>query len=177
MKNQHSDFIHLAHITLLFVLMNCATIGMAQSVNEDFVNAHNVERETLSIPLLVWNETLATYAYQYATTQDTNEGGCSGALVHSGGPYGENLYWYWTSDGSLPTPSQAVSAWISEKSDYDYETNTCATGQVCGHYTQVVWATTLHVGCVSHVCTSTQGATYIICSYDPPGNISGERPY
>ena len=178
MKNQHHDFLNLGDlVTLLLVFMYCATIGMAQSVNDEFLNAHNSERETLGIPLLVWDDTLATYANEYATSEDTPQGGCSGALVHSGGPYGENLYWYWTSDGTLATPSQAVSAWISENIYYDYQTNTCATGEVCGHYTQVVWAGTSRVGCVAHACTSNPGATYTICSYDPAGNVVGEFPY
>nr|prf protein 1a,pathogenesis related [Nicotiana sp.] len=40
--------------------------------------------------------------------------------------------------------------WVDEKQYYDHDSNTCAQGQVCGHYTQVV---------------------------DPPGNWRGESPY
>jgi pathogenesis-related protein 1 len=131
----------------------------------------------LGIVPLVWNSTLASYAANYAASQDKSGAGCSGALKHSGGPYGENLYWYWTSTKVLATPTQAVSAWIAEKQYYNYQTNSCATGKVCGHYTQVIWAKTRRVGCVAHNCTSNPGATFAICSYDPPGNIAGQRPY
>ena len=31
----------------------------------------------------------------------------------------------------------AIETWYNEKSDYDYGSNTCAPGKVCGHYTQV----------------------------------------
>ena len=35
------------------------------------------------------------------------------------------------------TGPQVVHAWSKEKQYYDYATNTCAKGQICGHYTQV----------------------------------------
>jgi pathogenesis-related protein 1 len=137
----------------------------------------NENRSSLQIVSLVWNSTLENYAASYAASQDKSGGSCSGSLKHSGGPYGENLYWYWTSTGALATPAQAVNAWIAEKQYYSYKNNSCATGKVCGHYTQVVWAKTRRVGCFVRACTSNRGATYIICSYDPPGNYVGQRPY
>lgn len=34
-----------------------------------------------------------------------------------------------------------VTGWYNEVHDYTYETNTCASGKACGHYTQVyvIW--------------------------------------
>lgn len=46
---------------------------------------------------------------------------------------GENLH-YNTKELSL---SKAVDAWYIEINYYTYESNTCAAGEVCGHYTQV----------------------------------------
>ncbi|KAK4849585.1 hypothetical protein QYF36_026341 [Acer negundo] len=43
--------------------------------------------------------------------------------------------------------TQAVQMWVNEKSDYDYNSNTCAPGKVCGHYTQVVWRNSVRIGC------------------------------
>ncbi|MEM6522020.1 MAG: CAP domain-containing protein, partial [Cyanobacteria bacterium P01_C01_bin.70] len=40
-----------------------------------------------------------------------------------------------------------VAAWVAEKADYDYASNSCASGKVCGHYTQIVWRETTAVGC------------------------------
>ena len=162
---------------LLFAVLTLATCWVVQCQSDEFLSAHNGERQSLGISPLVWDDTLASYANQYALSQDNPQGGCSGDLTHSNGPYGENLYWYWTSSGTLATPTDAVNAWISEKQDYDYASNTCVSGQECGHYTQVVWAATLRVGCVAHACASNPGATYTICSYDPPGNYVGQRPY
>ena len=46
--------------------------------------------------------------------------------------------------------------------------------QSCGHYTQVVWANTLSVGCGVAVCPT---GTIVVCNYAPPGNYVGEKPY
>jgi hypothetical protein len=77
-----------------------------------------------------------------------------------------------------------VRAWADEVADYDYENNSCVTGEQCGHYTQVVWRTTTRVGCATKVCTKNspfgaQAPTwqYWVCNYDPPGNYQGQRPY
>ena len=49
---------------------------------------------------------------------------------------GENLYI--TSAGQYEGVARdAIQAWYNEKSDYDYDSNTCMSGRVCGHYTQV----------------------------------------
>ncbi|KAM2731092.1 hypothetical protein EV2_034798 [Malus domestica] len=69
----------------------------------------------------------------------------------------------------------AVDLWVAEKADYSYESNSCAAGKVCGHYTQVVWRNSARVGCAKVRCSS--GGTFIGCNYDPPGNYVGEKPY
>ncbi|KAJ1396583.1 Ves allergen [Sesbania bispinosa] len=69
----------------------------------------------------------------------------------------------------------AVRLWVNEKADYDYNSNSCASGKQCGHYTQVVWKNTKRVGCAKVRCNN--GGTFITCNYDPPGNYVGQRPY
>lgn len=145
-----------------------AVLVRAQST--EFLSAHNNERASVGVKALVWDTTLASYAQTYAQQQRDLH---SCALTHSGGPYGENLFW---TSASTVAPSDAVGAWISEKQYYDYASNTCASGQVCGHYTQVVWANSLRLGCASVACNN-NGGTFVICSYDPPGNFVGQWPY
>ena len=72
--------------------------------------------------------------------------------------------------------TDAVGLWVNEKSNYDSNSNTCAAGNVCGHYTQVVWENSLRLGCGKVRCDNNRG-TLIICNYDPPGNYVGQRPY
>jgi hypothetical protein len=110
--------------------------------------------------------------------------------MHSGTPgLGENLYAVTTAGGPAPsTPgADAVESWAEEAADYNYGPNTCDPGKVCGHYTQVVWADTTHVGCGYAVCSSATSPFdppydvytwyFVVCQYDPPGNWIGEWPY
>lgn len=59
-------------------------------------------------------------------------------VVHSGGPYGENLA---AGLGNF-TGLDAVKLWVDEKQDFNYKTNFC-----CSHYTQVVWRNSVRLGC------------------------------
>ncbi|XP_008245978.1 PREDICTED: basic form of pathogenesis-related protein 1-like [Prunus mume] len=77
-------------------------------------------------------------------------------MVHSQGPYGENLA---EGYGEM-TGGQAMKFWVTEKPNYDYASNTCV-GDVCGHYTQVVWRNSTHVGCARAKCKN--GWMFVIC--------------
>ncbi|XP_010530683.1 PREDICTED: pathogenesis-related protein 1-like [Tarenaya hassleriana] len=138
----------------------------AQDRPQDFVDAHNRARAAVGVGPIRWDETVAAYARDYANRR---RGDCR--LVHSSGPYGENIAW---SSGDMSGVS-AVQMWVNEKADYNYNTNTCRAGKVCGHYTQVVWRKSVRLGCAKVRCNN--GGTFITCNYDPPGNFNGERPY
>ncbi|KAK2515207.1 Glipr1 [Columba guinea] len=91
-------------------------------------------------------------------------------------PVGENL---WTGTLSVFTVQGAISTWYKEVSAYDYATEKCRG--VCGHYTQIVWATSYKVGCAVHFCPkmadiSITNAAHFICNYGPAGNYPG-HPY
>eukprot|EP00268_Persea_americana_P011503 TRINITY_DN14855_c1_g2_i2.p1 TRINITY_DN14855_c1_g2~~TRINITY_DN14855_c1_g2_i2.p1 ORF type:complete len:163 (-),score=7.27 TRINITY_DN14855_c1_g2_i2:145-633(-) len=142
-------------------------ISLAQNSPQDFLNAHNAARNQVGVGPLVWDNTVAAYAQNYANRR---MGDCS--LTHSGGPYGENLF---RGSGDEYNATQAVNLWVDEKKDYDYNTNTCAAGKQCGHYTQVVWRRSARLGCARVKCNN--GAIFITCNYDPRGNFVGQRPY
>lgn len=92
----------------------------------------------------------------------------------TGYPYyvGENTY---AAGGSTINPAQAVGLWASEASQYDYASNSCSG--VCGHYTQIVWRSTVEVGCGFAVCPNLQYGASLVCNYAPGGNVGGQRPY
>ena len=139
----------------------------AQNSQQDYLNAHNVARARVGIKNMVWNSTVAAYARIYANRR---RGDCN--LVHSGGPYGENL-----AEGSGTfTGTTAVNLWTTERTYYDYTTNTCASGHICGHYTQAVWRNSDQLGCARVQCTN-NGWWFVICNYYPRGNYVGQVPY
>lgn len=164
---------HLAGIAVLLVLLlaagNAAAYpgGGGGDMRYQFVSQQNVARASMGLPPLVWDERVASYARWYAQSR---RGDC--ALVHSSGPYGENLFW---GSGTGWAPAQAVRAWLSERPRYNYWSNSCYGG-MCGHYTQIMWRNTRRVGCAMVTCYNGRG-TFITCNYDPPGNYVGVRPY
>jgi pathogenesis-related protein 1 len=171
---------HLAPVLLTVSLAACGASGSGDTEPADMAGmtaAHNAARAavmpaaTPEIPDLSWSGTVADYAQSWAN-------GCQ--FMHSGGQYGENIY---AGTGSDAAPADVVADWVSEVSNYDYADNTC--NGVCGHYTQVVWRDTVHLGCGVAACTSNSpfanggdGAWQIyVCDYDPPGNFDGMKPY
>ncbi|CAA7393766.1 unnamed protein product [Spirodela intermedia] len=156
-------------VAVLACVLVLGTIGSVQAQNtpQDFLDAHNTARAAVGVGQIVWSDTVAAYAQNYANQR---KGDCN--LVHSSGPYGENLFW---GSGKEWTAREAVQSWVNEKQDYNYATNTCATGKVCRHYTQVVWRNSVNLGCARVKCNN--GAIFITCNYSPPGNIVGRRPY
>lgn len=87
---------------------------------------------------------------------------------------GQNMY---MTTGSLDVNS-AIQGWYNEKSDYNYNANSCPQGVMCGHYTQVVWAESSSVGCGATQCpvvyfddgTTWTNAVIFVCNYAPAGN-------
>lgn len=137
------------------------TDGLSDNASK-LLTVHNNKRALhKDTPPLKWSSELETYAQNYANQYD-----CSGGLVHSGGPYGENLAIGYGIEG-------AVEAWYDEIKYYDYN-NPGFSGST-GHFTQVVWKSSTEVGCGIKNCGSTWG-DYVICSYKPAGNVIGEFP-
>lgn len=136
--------------------------------------AHNAVRAATGagMPDLVWDDDVAAYAQAWSDEVAQNRGCTLQHRPRDGGEwsqiYGENAYKGW----APPTAQQVVDMWASELADYDYETNTCSA--VCGHYTQIVWATSRRLGCGMTTCDS---GTLVYCNYDPPGNWIGQSPY
>ena len=71
--------------------------------------------------------------------------------------------------------------WSAEAEFFDYASNTCAAPDppgTCLHYTQIVWGDTESVGCGLRVCTANSPFvgfttwTFVVCDYQPPGNVS-----
>lgn len=156
-------FLGMCSIALISIHISQAN---ADPLADEFVEAHNTLRAQDNVGPVAWDETVAAYAQDYANKRSEN---CD--MVHSHGQYGENL-----AEASWDiTPTEAVKMWYGEKADYDYASNTCADGKVCGHYTQVVWAKSTHIGCAKVQCKN--GYTFVTCNYDPPGNYVGEKPF
>ena len=148
-----------------FMGLVLAHISYAQNSPQDFLDAHNAARAEVGVESMTWNDTVAAYAQNYANQRI---GDCN--LVHSSGPYGENIAW---GTPSL-TGTDAVNMWVGEKPYYDYNSNSCVGGE-CLQYIKVIWRNSLHLGCARVQCNT--GGWFVTCNYDPPGNYVGQRPF
>lgn len=127
------------------------------------VEAHNRHRAAHCAPPLAWSSELAATAQRHA--ERLRSGGCN--LVHSQGPYGENLFG--ASPAGQATPDVVVDDWYNEVTAYDMRHP--GFGMRTGHFTQVVWKDTTRVGCAVARC---QDSDVWVCNYDPPGNIADQ---
>jgi len=162
------------------------TNPLTQDVIDAFDAAHNQARSgplnpppSPPLPPVSWDAMLGDSVYNYASECQ----GSNGLLSHNAnrstdyqalggsGYVGENIY---GSSGSGSTPGDAVSAWMSEASSYDYATNDLGAA---GHYTQVVWRDSVRIGCAIVDCPALTYHNTVICDYAPGGNISGQKPY
>jgi pathogenesis-related protein 1 len=143
---------------------------------EGTLEKHNEIRAAHGVGPMTWSTALALTAQSWA--EECHDGDGSGLIDHNpnrsvGHPYGvgENVF-----GGTGPyTGVEATEYWASEEADYDYETNTCSS--VCGHYTQIVWADSIHLGCGIHHCPALTFGYVVVCNYGPAGNYEGEWPY
>ena len=128
----------------------------------DILNAHNEKRALHGIQSLAWNDTLAKYAADYASSTFS----CNNVkLVHSNGPHGENLAAGY-SGGYKP-----VDAWYDEIKQYDFSNP--GFNEATGHFTQLVWKSTSQVGCAKVTCDNSW-SQYTICEYsNTRGNVVG----
>jgi hypothetical protein len=126
-----------------------------------------------SLPFFIWSSGAEQVAQAWANNcvyQHNVNRGNRGENIAAAAP-----------PGSL-TVAQVVALWASEAQFFDYATNTCASGEQCGHYTQLVWRGTTAVGCGMATCTtgSPFGSgpwDFWVCDYEPPGNFVGQKPY
>ncbi|OIV91603.1 hypothetical protein TanjilG_09015 [Lupinus angustifolius] len=154
--------LYLVITTIFFIMISTC---LAQNSPKDFLEVHNQARKEVGVGPLSWNKTLEAYAQNYANGRVKD---CQ--MEHSNGPYGENLAeGYGDMKGS-----DAVKFWLTEKPNYNYESNSCVNDE-CGHYTQIVWRNSVYLGCARVKCDNNW--VFVICNYSPPGNYMGERPY
>jgi len=113
------------------------------------------------VPLFQWDADIAKNAQAWADQQ-------KGTMAHSSSQFrtlpgigycGENLAWGVTDAG-------AVKMWYDEIQYTDGGRVSSFDGQ-SGHYTQVVWKSSLKLGCGVY-------DKLLVCQYGPGGNMGGQ---
>ena len=147
-------------------------------VLETHNNARNGIRYATSMPLLTWSSELSTYVQSLLSSCQIP----STAAVNVAGFAQVNFV---TISDVAGTPISAlVPQFTNGQSSFSYTSSCSAAGGWCGScsdkqsicmtYTQVIWATTLQLGCSTASCS---GRQYLLCAYGPAGNVAGQPPY
>lgn len=150
------------------------------------LQAHNQVRSEVGVPDLKWNSEAAKVAQSWS-----NKCIFQHDLVNKN--YGQNLAVIAiynsilngnsrviTEEEILKLIPESIKLWADEKNNYDYASNGCSQGEVCGHYTQMVWKSSTSVGCGITQCDDLIdwfSSFYLVCNYSPPGNYIDQRPY
>ncbi len=171
--------------TLILLLLSCLPLQASQAETIDanaMLAAHNTWRDKVGSGKLHYSQQLAQSAQDWANELQKHHA-CNMQHSQPDGKYGENLYWAsalrWSSgkrEVTQVTPGMVVASWAGERADYDHASNSCKTGKVCGHYTQLVWKDTREVGCAMAVCDDSKNQVWV-CRYQPAGNWVGQKPY
>ena len=155
--------------------------GSALSAAEakELVALHNAARDEVKVPAVRWSPTLAKHAQAWA-----DELARSGKFEHrpSDGEwasrFGENIA---LGSGDGFDAAAGCRLWLKEREDYvaDAPLSDDLSELRTGHYTQIVWRGTTHIGAGRAVLQTGEmkGWTVIVCNYDPPGNARGEKPF
>jgi uncharacterized protein YkwD len=165
------------------------TNPLSKDLIDAFVSAHNAARASTdlnpqpspALPPVSWDPILADSAYNYLSKcvsmggqlvdHNANRSADYQALGGSNDYVGENIY---ATTGNTVAPADAVNDWMSEASSYDYTKNDISKA---GHYTQVVWRTSVRIGCAIVNCPNARFNNTVLCDYAPGGNVPGQKPY
>ncbi|XP_072321817.1 C-type lectin domain family 18 member A-like isoform X2 [Eucyclogobius newberryi] len=155
--------------------------GLVQKYHHKIVALHNRLRSRVSpmaanMQKMEWSTELAEQAEEWAALCDSS---APSQQLSSFRHIGFNTR---LSEHGRVSFTNAIDTWFNEGQHFIYSTGQCQNHRTCKHYTQLVWATSRHVGCASHLCLKNNTEWDIfVCAYYPGGNweVNGQlvRPY
>lgn len=136
---------------------------------DSLLHEHNRVRARVGVAALRWSPQLAATAQRWANHL-AGAGSCQ--LHHSqGSGYGENLF---MGSAGRYGVRDAAQAWAREKKLYRGGPLRADNWAPSGHFTQMVWHDTRHLGCGISECND---MLIVVCHYEPKGNYLGRVPY
>ena len=138
------------------------------------LTAHNDARRAVhpyaaEMPMLTWDEELAAYSRHYGlscpyeprSTAERSSAGLAGVEF-----VGQSVVF-----GNFSSPTaDALAQMVSGRASFTYPF-TCAAGEDCSHYMQMIWAESTRVGCSTNTACG-DGARFV-CSYAEGANLPG----
>ncbi|KAJ5166821.1 uncharacterized protein N7482_005602 [Penicillium canariense] len=154
-----------------------STTGATNAYQSLVLYNHNVHRSNHSVSSVEWSADLESSAqtlaarcvYQHDTSID-------------GGGYGQNIgYGVDASDVGVMISNLMYNDEINYfPTPYGAADPSMADFDKWGHFSQIVWKGTTHVGCATVTCNSlgnvdsSSALPFTVCNYSPAGNVDGE---
>ncbi|XP_043267891.1 venom allergen 3-like [Venturia canescens] len=170
-------------------------MGVTKDQIREIVDVHNKYRKLVAsggerrgvsgpqpagnIGPLTWSPELAVIAQAWANQCQFGHDGCRNTPATKVGQNVAISQVYGQEQKSL---SHMISGWYDEVKNFDsnlvrsYQNR---GGPVVGHYTQMVWGKTTHVGCgiIDYMNDGPWESRYLVCNYGPAGNFIGQPIY
>ncbi|KAJ6109504.1 hypothetical protein N7486_001739 [Penicillium sp. IBT 16267x] len=154
-----------------------ATASATNAYQQAVLYNHNIHRSNHSVSSLEWSADLESSAktlaarctYEHDTSID-------------GGGYGQNIgYGVGASDIGVMITNLMYNDEIEFfPTPYGESHPSMTKFDKWGHFSQIVWKATTHVGCATVVCDplgnvdSSDALPFTVCNYTPVGNVGGE---
>ncbi len=158
----------MSRLYTLFIFITVVNLSFGQlskAQKDSILSLHNYYRQIVGSPKLSWSSRLEKKAKQWA-----DEIAKHPLVTHNSFGYGQNLFY--TDDTAKFI--NAVNYWAKEQIFYHGQKITNDNLLLFKHYTQIIWYDTRFVGCDYSKLPS--GMYVLVCFYEPPGNIIGQRP-
>ncbi|CAG9133132.1 hypothetical protein JYU34_006839 [Plutella xylostella] len=170
------------------------TGGLSAYEKQAIVDAHNRLRQSVALGQvskqppaanmmeMIWDDELAATAQNWANQcQPAHDSASQRDVLRW--PVGQNIAATWTTrppsgpEDSEPDFNKQINAWFNEVSIFGFKP--INGGHGTGHYSQLVWGETSHVGCgYTFYYDPSRGYTKLyVCNYGPGGNVIGSNPY
>jgi uncharacterized protein YkwD len=153
-----------------------ATVPAARdtaSLEREWLSEHNKERARLGVKPLAWDAKLAAAAGAHAALMAKTDVYEHADQTDGPNVQGENM---WMGTNGAYTAADMVGSWIAEKVDFEAgvfpQVSKTGNWVDIGHYTQLIWPETRHVGCA---LAGNARDEYVVCRYFPAGNVLGEQ--
>ncbi|CDS39559.1 GLIPR1 protein 1 [Echinococcus multilocularis] len=176
------NYTMIKFICALVLITLVASEAPTEQERRDLLNFHNGKRRSVNPSAanmleMVYSKELENLAVEWVARCKFEHPNWKEYPAYRG--IGQNLA---LSGGSRRNLVAQATGWWNEVAYYTYANNTCASGKVCGHYTQLVWASSGELGCAVQRCDDIKPdwpkpIFLMACQYKPPGNYAGEKPY
>ncbi|KAJ5702702.1 hypothetical protein N7488_010250 [Penicillium malachiteum] len=152
-----------------------ATTSATSAYQQKILYNHNIHRSNHSVSSLEWSADLESSAYTLAARCDYEHD-----TSIDGGGYGQNIG-YGVESSEIGV--MITNLMYNDEIEYypGYGSNPSMTNfDKWGHFSQIVWKATTHVGCATVTCDpldgvdSSEALPFTVCNYSPVGNVEGE---